>query len=111
MIGEEVSASNWKKTSHITKESFMKLLAKVSVLISPKQSLPNYKLLSSKQLIRLLSLKSVHLKRACEVTIFISLKYKQRIRACVVSIFHPAFFFLQYKFIVCFDVTIAFDID
>ena len=111
MIGEEASASNWKKTSPITKESFMKLLAKISVLISPKQSLPNYKLLSCKHLIRLLSLISVHLKRACEVTIFISLKNKQGIRACVVSIFHPVFSFLQYKFIVCFYVTIVFDID
>ena len=111
MIGEEASASKWKKTSPITKDSFMKLLAKISVLISRKQNSPNYKLLPCKHLIRLLSLIAVHFKRACEVTIFISLKNKQRIRARVVLIFHPAFSFLQYKFIVCFDVTIVFDID
>ena len=111
MIGEEASASSWKETSPITKESFMKLLAKISLLVSPKQNSPNYKLLFCKHLIRLLILTSVHLERACEVTIFIFLKNKQRIRACVVSNFHPAFSFLQYNFIACFDVTIVFDID
>ena len=111
MIGEEASASSWKETSPITKESFMKLLAKISLLVSPKQNSPNYKLLFCKHLIRLLILTSVHLERACEVTIFIFFKNKQRIRVCVVPNFHPAFSFLQYKFLVCFDVTIVFDID
>ena len=55
----------------ITKESFMKLLAKISLLVSPKQNSPNYKLRFCKHLIRLLILTSVHLERACEVTIFI----------------------------------------
>ena len=35
MIGEEVSASSWKKYFHLTKESFMKILAKISLLLSP----------------------------------------------------------------------------
>ena len=44
---------------------------------------------SCKHFIRLISLSSVHLKRACEVVIFIFFLNKQGMRACTVSKFYP----------------------
>ena len=49
MIGEEASASSWKKNFRMTKESFTKILAKISPLISPKSNSPNYRLLSAEK--------------------------------------------------------------
>ena len=49
MIGEEASGSSLEKNFHMTKDSFMKLLAKISPLISPQSSWPNYRLLSAEK--------------------------------------------------------------
>ena len=88
MIDEEASASSWKKDFHMTKGSFMKLLTNISPLISPKLNSSNYRLLSCKHFTRLISLPSVHLKRNCEIAIFIFLKINKEI-ARLVSNFHP----------------------
>ena len=49
MIGEEASASSWKKNFRTTKESFMKLLTKTSPLISPKLNSPYYRLMPAEK--------------------------------------------------------------
>ena len=49
MLGKEISAGSWKKNFRMTKESFMKLLAKISALISSKSNPPNYILLSTEK--------------------------------------------------------------
>ena len=59
LIGKKTSASSWKKNIRMTKDSFMKFMELLN---------------SSKPFIGLISLLSIHLKRACRVAIFIFLK-------------------------------------
>ena len=47
MICGEVSVKSWKRSFRMTKESFMKLLAKISPLISPNSNSPTYRALSA----------------------------------------------------------------
>ena len=45
VICGEVSVKSWKRSFRMTKESFMKLLAKISPLISPNSNSPTYRAL------------------------------------------------------------------